>query len=33
MANYKIPREAEFVQELPTNASGKIMKYMLKDES
>ncbi len=33
MANYKIPREAEFVQELPTNAAGKIMKYMLKDES
>ena len=32
MANYKAPREIEFVRELPTNASGKIMKYLLKDE-
>ena len=33
MANYKVPREVEFVRELPTNAAGKIMKYLLKDES
>ena len=33
MANYKVPREIEFVSELPTNAAGKIMKYLLKDES
>ncbi len=33
MANYKVPREVEFVKELPTNAAGKIMKYLLKDES
>ena len=33
MANYKVPREVEFVSELPTNAAGKIMKYLLKDES
>ena len=33
MANYKVPREIVFVKELPTNAAGKIMKYLLKDES
>ena len=33
MANYKVPRIIEFVQELPTNAAGKIMKYLLKDGS
>ena len=33
MANYKVPRIVEFVQELPTNAAGKIMKYLLKDGS
>ena len=33
MANYKVPREVEFVSELPTNAAGKIMKYLLKDQS
>ena len=32
MANYKVPREVEFVRELPTNAAGKIMKYLLKDQ-
>ena len=31
MANYKVPREVKFVRELPTNAAGKIMKYLLKD--
>ena len=33
MANYKVPRIVEFVQELPTNAAGKIMKYLLRDGS
>jgi acyl-CoA synthetase (AMP-forming)/AMP-acid ligase II len=33
MANYKVPRGVEFVKDLPTNAAGKIMKYVLKDES
>ena len=33
MANYKVPREIAFVKELPTNAAGKIMKYLLKNES
>jgi len=33
MANYKVPRAIEFVKELPTNAAGKIMKYLLKEES
>ena len=31
MANYKVPRFVEFVQDLPTNAAGKIMKYLLKE--
>ena len=31
MANYKVPREIEFVEDLPTNAAGKVMKYILKD--
>ena len=33
MANYKVPRAIEFVKELPTNAAGKVMKYLLKEES
>ena len=33
MANYKVPREIEFVKDLPTNAAGKVMKYILKDSS
>ena len=33
MANYKVPREIEFVKDLPTNAAGKVMKYMLKNGS
>jgi len=33
MANYKVPREIEFTQDLPTNAAGKVMKYMLKNGS
>ena len=33
MANYKVPREIEFTKDLPTNAAGKVMKYVLKDGS
>jgi acyl-CoA synthetase (AMP-forming)/AMP-acid ligase II len=33
MANYKVPRDIEFVKDLPTNAAGKVMKYVLKDGS
>tara|TARA_B100001250_G_scaffold414616_1_gene454673 strand:- start:2282 stop:3823 length:1542 start_codon:yes stop_codon:yes gene_type:complete len=33
MANYKVPREIVFVEELPTNAAGKVMKYLLKEVS
>ncbi len=31
MANYKVPRHVEVVSELPLNASGKVMKYVLRD--
>ncbi|MCB5179677.1 FadD3 family acyl-CoA ligase [Streptomyces antimicrobicus] len=30
MANYKVPREVEFVAELPRNASGKVLKRALR---
>ncbi|MFE7775807.1 FadD3 family acyl-CoA ligase [Streptomyces sp. NPDC057445] len=30
MANYKVPREVEFVKELPRNASGKVLKTELR---
>ncbi|MFI1717987.1 FadD3 family acyl-CoA ligase [Streptomyces sp. NPDC053513] len=30
MANYKVPREVEFVEELPRNASGKVVKGELR---
>lgn len=30
MANYKVPREVEFVTELPRNASGKVVKRELR---
>ncbi|MGW2997628.1 AMP-binding enzyme, partial [Streptomyces sp. NPDC001193] len=30
MANYKVPREVEFVAELPRNASGKVLKRELR---
>ncbi|MET9856269.1 FadD3 family acyl-CoA ligase [Streptomyces sp. NPDC006450] len=30
MANYKVPREVEFVSELPRNASGKVLKRELR---
>ena len=31
MANYKVPRRIEIVDELPLNASGKVLKYELRD--
>ncbi len=31
MANYKVPRHFEFVDALPTNATGKVVKYELRD--
>ncbi len=31
MANYKVPRYVEFVEELPMNASGKVTKFVLRD--
>lgn len=31
MANYKVPRRVEFVDALPTNASGKVTKFELRD--
>ncbi|MFI8828345.1 FadD3 family acyl-CoA ligase [Streptomyces sp. NPDC053431] len=31
MANYKVPRQVEFVTELPRNASGKVLKGVLRD--
>jgi acyl-CoA synthetase (AMP-forming)/AMP-acid ligase II len=30
MANYKVPRRVEVVDELPLNASGKVLKYELR---
>ena len=33
MANYKVPRYVEFVDELPLNASGKVLKYELRDRA
>ena len=33
MANYKVPRRVEVVSELPTNASGKILKYVLRERA
>ena len=31
MANFKVPRRVVVVDTLPTNASGKILKYELRD--
>ena len=31
MANYKVPRSVAFVAQLPTNPSGKVLKYQLKE--
>ena len=33
MANYKVPRHVRFVDVLPTNASGKVLKYELRDRA
>jgi acyl-CoA synthetase (AMP-forming)/AMP-acid ligase II len=33
MANFKVPRHVEFVDELPTNATGKVLKYELRDRA
>jgi HIP---CoA ligase len=30
LANYKVPRQVEFVAELPRNASGKVLKRVLR---
>ena len=32
LANYKVPRHWRFVSELPRNASGKVLKHVLRDE-
>jgi acyl-CoA synthetase (AMP-forming)/AMP-acid ligase II len=31
MANFKVPRHVEFVTELPLNATGKVLKYQLRE--
>jgi len=31
MANYKVPRAVEVVEELPTNAAGKVTKFVLRE--
>lgn len=31
LAGYKIPRQFEYVEALPRNASGKILKYRLRE--
>jgi acyl-CoA synthetase (AMP-forming)/AMP-acid ligase II len=33
MANYKVPRHVEVMAALPTNASGKVLKFQLRAES
>jgi fatty-acyl-CoA synthase len=33
LARYKVPREVEFIKELPRNATGKVLKRELKEES
>lgn len=33
MANYKVPRRVEIVDTLPTNASGKVMKFVLRERA
>ena len=33
MANYKVPRVVKVVDELPTNASGKVLKYVLRQRA
>jgi acyl-CoA synthetase (AMP-forming)/AMP-acid ligase II len=31
MANYKVPRRVVFVDQLPTNATGKVLKHRLRE--
>jgi HIP---CoA ligase len=31
MANYKVPRRVEILSELPSNATGKVLKYVLRE--
>ncbi len=33
MANYKVPRRIELVHELPINAAGKVLKYVLRERA
>lgn len=33
MANYKVPRHVEYVDSLPLNASGKVLKYQLRERA
>ncbi len=33
MANYKVPRAVEFLDELPLNATGKVMKNLLRERA
>jgi acyl-CoA synthetase (AMP-forming)/AMP-acid ligase II len=33
MANYKVPRHWRFVSDLPRNASGKVRKFLLREEA
>ena len=33
MANYKVPRHVEIVDALPLNASGKVLKYQLREQA
>jgi HIP---CoA ligase len=33
LANFKVPRQVVIVQELPRNATGKVLKYVLRDEA
>jgi acyl-CoA synthetase (AMP-forming)/AMP-acid ligase II len=33
MANYKVPRYVEIVDALPLNASGKVLKYELREKA
>ena len=33
VANYKVPRQVEFLAALPRNASGKVLKRQLREEA
>jgi acyl-CoA synthetase (AMP-forming)/AMP-acid ligase II len=33
MANYKCPRHIQYVDALPLNASGKVLKFELRDQA